>query len=134
MINFSSVIIPKTKKLKSLFGDTSSKRIDIIKAKKYIIISPLITIDWENRFLYRLLHNKVEYLNTDKKIEKELKKIEQYFHKNIFENEFEIEMKKRDYYTIKSLDTIMNKRIECGEIDLIAISPNLKRVRHTNLK
>ncbi len=119
MVNFSSVILPKTKKLKSLFGLKASTFRHIKEAKTYILISPLMTVDWLDRFTYRIINGKVDYLKTNSIIKKDIIDIEKYFHIDIFEKEFEKEVFKNNILTIRSLKKMNKQLIDCGEIDLL---------------
>jgi|GEM_PF-2857021 len=134
MINFASVILPKCSKLQSIFGIYSSRRKEIIHSKEYIIFSPLLAADWVDRFVYRLINGKVSYLNSNKMINQATSEIEDYFHKDIIEKEFESELIKRNFYTIRSLKKYKKNILPCGEIDVLAFSEKNKILYFFELK
>jgi len=113
MLNYAGIIFNIDLSLLQL------QRENTLNESSLIIISPLLIPEWANNFLYRLALGRRSDLKHTQSLKLQISEIESFYRKNIFENEVMELLRNRDFFCF-NLDKFENKKIPCGEIDIIA--------------
>lgn len=126
MLNFAGCKFKLDNNLKTIYDDTASEWVHIKLSEHHCIISFLLVEEWKLNFISRLIYGQREDLkNLSKELKNDISKIEQYFHRNIFESAIKNLMIKHGQKCI-SLDKINKIKITCGEIDGLSIDSTNK--------
>lgn len=125
MINYAGIIVENSdiSCLRSIYDLKAAKSALVKEAGRHVIISPLLLSEWLDVFHHRICYGKRRDLKDKACGKKYITEIEDYIHKNYFEeyvkdvfDQFEIE-------TISGVKkNASGKALECGEIDLIGYS------------
>ncbi len=127
MLHNAGILISLNSDLGAIYDDRSSQLSKVTNSKKHIIISPRIYAEWLDIFIYKIVLGQREDLKKNTNLKKAIGEIERFYRRSIFEIEV-MSLLRRNGFGCFSLAEIDGKPIECGEIDVIAYNPQLKKL------
>jgi hypothetical protein len=126
MLNYSGCKFQLTKNLETIYDDESKNWEHIKSASHHSIISFIVMAEWHDNFISRLsFGQRTDLKNISAKINNEVSKIEDYFHKNIFETGIKNIFINNNVPCI-SIEKVNKQRIPCGEIDGVSVDEKNK--------
>lgn len=126
MLNFAGCKFNLDNNFKTIYEDNALKSGDVKMFKNHSIVSFALLWEWKINFIERLIFGKrtdLKEISNDLKIS--ITKIEDFFHRNIFENNIKNILINRGF-PCRSLDEVEKNKLPCGEIDAISIDEENK--------
>jgi hypothetical protein len=125
MYYYAGVVIELTSNHEAIYDKESLKHFEVINANRHIIISAAAFDEWFKIFQTSIVLGQREDFKQDSKIKKDITKIESYYRIKIFEKEV-LNLLETNEFVGLNLDKLNGKKIECGEIDILAYSNTRK--------
>lgn len=127
MYYYLGIIINLDSNLESIYDEETLKRSLIHSSNTHIIISPMSFDEWLKIFQTSLILGQREDLKQSSKMKNEIASIESYYRIKVFEVEV-LKLLEAKKFVGFNLDKLNGKKIECGEIDIIAYSEDRKEL------
>jgi len=126
MLNYSGCKFKLTNNLKTIYDNESSNWEHIKSAESHSIISFVVLAEWSDNFISRLAFGqRTDLKSLSTTLNKEITNIEDYFHRNIFENAIRNILINKNIPSL-SINKVNKKNIPCGEIDAVAVDKENK--------
>lgn len=122
MLFNAGVLIKLDSHFEAIYDLMSSKQKFVTNSNYHIIISPGLFADWLDVFVFKLVLGQRDDLKQNSLLKQDIIEIESFYRIKVFEVEVMKLLKNKSYYCF-NLSKVNSKRIECGEIDIIAYSP-----------
>lgn len=121
MYYYAGIVINLTCNREAIYDNDSIKIPEVASANRHVIISAAAFDEWFKIFQTSLVLGQRDDLKQNLKMKNEIANIESYYRKKIFEKEV-LNLLEANEFVGLNLDKLQGKKIQCGEIDILAYS------------